>query len=110
MDHHFTIKDLGSAKYFLGVELARTPKGITLCQRKYISDILKDACLLDCKPAATPLPHGLHLRKNDGTPLEHPDRYKRLIGRLLYLSMMRPDVTYAVQQLSQFVTSLFSHH
>jgi hypothetical protein len=49
LDQRFSIKDLGKAKFFLGMELARTNKGILLNQRKYATDILKDAKILDAK-------------------------------------------------------------
>ncbi|KAK6117908.1 hypothetical protein DH2020_048345 [Rehmannia glutinosa] len=110
LDRLFTIKDLGYAKYFLGIELARGDKGLFLNQRKYVLDIVQDAGMLDCKPASTPLPPGLKLVAQQGDPLPTPDKYRRLIGRLLYLNMTRPDLTYVVQQLSQFVNSPHSSH
>ncbi|XP_071712679.1 secreted RxLR effector protein 161-like [Rutidosis leptorrhynchoides] len=42
---------------------------------------------------------------NKGTPLKSVESYRRLIGRLLYLSMTRPDISYSVQHLSQFVSA-----
>lgn len=110
LDDKFTIKDLHLAKFFLGVEITRDPKGTSLCQRKYILDILADVGMQGCKPAPTPLPHGVSLFAEDGVLLDTPDQFRRLIGRLLYLSMTRPDVTYAVQQLSQFVQAPRSSH
>lgn len=110
LDRKFTIKDLHLAKFFLGMEITRTSKGTFLCQRKYILDILADTVMLGCKPAPTPLPHGVSLSVSDGDPLAAPDKFRRLLGRLLYLSMTRPDATYAVQQLSQFVQAPRSLH
>ncbi|KAK6131551.1 hypothetical protein DH2020_034721 [Rehmannia glutinosa] len=110
LDRLFTIKDLGYAKYFLGIELVRGTAGLYLNQRKYVLDILQDAHMLECKPASTPLPPGLKLMATSGTPLLDPDRYRRLVGRLLYLNMTRPDITYSVQHLSQFVTSPTTAH
>lgn len=52
----FTIKDMGLARYFLGLEISSTPRGLMLNQRKYIHDLLIDANLLDCKAPAFPLP------------------------------------------------------
>ena len=57
----FTIKDLGLAHYFLGIELARSSQGTFLNKRKYISDILKDVSLTSVKPTSFPLPKGLDL-------------------------------------------------
>jgi len=99
----FTIKDLGLARYFLGVEIARSSQGTLLNQRKYVLDILTDVGLIGAKPARFPLPKGLHLSTDVGNILRQPDSYRRLVGRLLYLTLTRPDISYAVQHLSQFL-------
>ncbi|KAK4411628.1 Retrovirus-related Pol polyprotein from transposon RE1 [Sesamum angolense] len=100
LDDLFTIKDLGHAKYFLGLELARSSHGTYVTQHKYLQDIVHDCHLQDAKAAATPLPPGLKLDTDSGALLESPDRYRRLIGRLLYLGFSRPDISFAVQQLN----------
>ncbi|GKA84809.1 hypothetical protein Tco_0806463 [Tanacetum coccineum] len=105
LDKKFTIKDLGLAKYFLGIELCCTSTGTHLNQRKYIVDFLYDIGLTAAKPATFPLPTELKLSLNKGTPLEDPSAYRKLVGRLLYLTMTRPDISYAVQHLSQFVSA-----
>ena len=51
----FDVKDLGSLKYFLGIEIARSHNGISLSQRKYTLDLLQDTCMLGCRPASTPM-------------------------------------------------------
>ncbi|KAL0431494.1 UNVERIFIED_CONTAM: Retrovirus-related Pol polyprotein from transposon RE2 [Sesamum radiatum] len=103
LDHLFTIKDLGPAKYFLGLQLARSSHGFLITQTKYLTDILQDANLMDAKPAATPLPPGFKFSQEEGSLLPSPDSYRRLVGRLLYLGFSRPDISFAVQQLSQFL-------
>ncbi|KAL0383331.1 UNVERIFIED_CONTAM: Retrovirus-related Pol polyprotein from transposon RE1 [Sesamum calycinum] len=60
LDTLFTIKDLGHAKYFLGLELARSAHGLLVTQQKYLTDILRDVHMLDSRPAPTPLPPGLN--------------------------------------------------
>ncbi|GJZ49066.1 RNA-directed DNA polymerase [Tanacetum coccineum] len=101
----FTIKDLGLAKYFLGIELCRTPAGTYLNQRKYIMDLLTHTGLTTAKLNEFPLPTHLKLSLTKGNPLKDHGSYRRLVGRLLYLTITRPDISYAVQHLSQFVSS-----
>jgi len=99
----FTIKDLGLARYFLGIEIARSPKGTFLNQQKYILNILHDKGLTGAKPALFPLPKYLNLSLDTGDILPDPSSYRRLVGRLLYLTLTRPDLSYSVQHLSQFL-------
>ncbi|KAL6328953.1 hypothetical protein AAG906_007243 [Vitis piasezkii] len=111
LDAKFTIKDLGPLKYFLGLEVARSKTGISLCQQKYILDILEDTGLTGSKPAAFPMESTLKLSANDTNFYEDPSGYRRLIGRLLYLTLTRPDLAYSVQVLSQFLAKpAVSHH
>ena len=83
------------AHYFLGIEIARSPTGTFLNQRKYILDILTDAALT-AKPAKFPLPQGLKLSTEVGDLLPHPEAFRRIVGRLLYLTLTRPDISYVV--------------
>ncbi|KAK6160650.1 hypothetical protein DH2020_004031 [Rehmannia glutinosa] len=99
----FTIKDLGSAKYFLGLEILRTPQGNHLCQRKYVMDLLQEVGLLGCKPTSTPFPQGYNISAQQGEMYPDAGQYRRLVGKLLYLNLSRPDISFGVQQLSQFV-------
>jgi hypothetical protein len=103
LDHKFSIKDLGCLKYFLGFEVARSKTGISLCQRKYTLDLLESTGLLATKPCPTPMQPQLQLHKTSGTPISDPTAYRRLIGRLLYLTHSRPEISYAVSKLSQFL-------
>ena len=105
----FSIKDLGYAKYFLGLEIARSPKGMFLHQRKYVLDILTDVGLLHAKTASTPMQRG-HKFSTNSPLMGEPDLYRRLIGRLLYVTMTRPDITFVIQQLSQHVSAPREDH
>lgn len=100
----FTIKDLGVARFFLGMEIYRTEEGTFLSQKKYILDILASAHMQEAKEAKFPLPTELKLSSESGQRLEDEEQYQRLVGRLLYLGLTRADISYDVQHLSQFVS------
>ncbi|KAL0416521.1 UNVERIFIED_CONTAM: Retrovirus-related Pol polyprotein from transposon RE2 [Sesamum latifolium] len=100
----FTIKDLGDARYFLGLEIARNSDGMYVAQTKYVQDIVRDTGMMNAKCTSTPFPLGLKLSENCGALLPNPEQYRRLVGRLLYLGFTRSDISYSVQQLSQFLT------
>lgn len=104
----FKIKDLGTLKYFLRMEVVRTKDGISASQRKYVLDLLKETGMLGCKPADTPMDPNtkLGLGEND-TPVDK-GRYQRLIGKLIYLSHTRTDIGFSVSVVSQFMNNPIS--
>ena len=106
----FYMKDLGVLKYFLGIEVARNSEGIYLSQRKYVLDILTETGLLGSKPATFPLEQHQQLGLANGPLLSHPEQYRRLIGKLIYLGVTRPDLSYSVHVLSQFMQTPREEH
>lgn len=81
-----------------------------MCQRKYALDIITETGLLGVKPATFPLEQHHQLARADGETLQNPTRYRRLIGKLIYLGVTRPDLSYAIHILSQFMNSPKSEH
>jgi hypothetical protein len=101
----FLMSDLGPLRYFLGIEIASTPEGFFLSQEKYIQDLRDRASLTDHRTAETFMELNVHLVATDGEPLEDPTRYRHIVESLVYLGVTRPDISYSVHILSQFVSA-----
>ncbi|XP_070034247.1 uncharacterized mitochondrial protein AtMg00810-like [Nicotiana tomentosiformis] len=106
----FKIKDLGELRYFLGMEFSRSKRGILMNQRKYSVELIEELGLSTSKPAFTPLEYKQKYtlkELDDIAGLEGDEqlkgKYQRLIGKLLYLTLTRPNISFAIQTLSQFM-------
>ncbi|XP_049406144.1 uncharacterized mitochondrial protein AtMg00810-like [Solanum stenotomum] len=106
------MKDLGNLKYFLGIEIMRSKIGILLNQRKYALELISDIGLSGAKLVSTPLEANVKLTTVEYDELtgttndslyKDVTAYQRIIGRLLYLTITRPDISFAVQVFSQFM-------
>ncbi|XP_059294466.1 uncharacterized mitochondrial protein AtMg00810-like [Lycium ferocissimum] len=119
LHRHFKMKDLGDLKSFLGIEVLRSKSGILLTQRKYALELISDSGLGGAKVASTPLEQNVKLTtvdhdeytgKLDDPPLKDITGYLRLVGSLLYLTITRPDISFTVQMLSQFMQQPKASH
>lgn len=108
--HEFEMKDLGPLKYFLGIEVLRSTKGMVLTQRKYTLDLLKETGMLACSPVSTPMIENVKLGIFPDQVPTDKGRYQRLVGRLMYLAHTRPDLAYALSIVSQFLHSPSQEH
>ena len=87
------IKDLGNLRYFLGMEVARNRSGIFVSQHKYVIDLLKETGMLGCKPIDTLVDPSVKLDLHSGGAPVEKGRYQCLVGKLIYLSHTRLDIT-----------------
>jgi hypothetical protein len=103
----FTLKDLGSLHYFLGIEVHHTSIGIHLSQAKYTADILNCAGMVSCKGVTTLLPSKSKLLVQDGEPLcpEDATMYRSMVRALQYLTLTWSDISFSVNKICQFLHS-----
>ena len=94
---------MGTLKYFLGMEFARSKEGIFVNQRKYVLDLLGEIGQLGCKLAETPIEPNIKLLPSKDDEKKYKEQYQRLVGRLIYLSHTRPDIAFAISMVSQFM-------
>ena len=99
LQQEFAMTDLGKLHYFLGVSAQRSSTGLFLSQAKYAAEILAKANMSSCNPCQTPLEVHSKLSSQDGPPVANPTLYRSLAGALQYLTLTRPDIAHAVQQV-----------
>jgi hypothetical protein len=99
------LKILGELHYFLGIEVNKVQHGILLTQGKYAAELLGKAQMGNCKSVATPLSRAEKLLVEEGTPLgpEDSTRYQSIMGALQYLTLAHPDISYAINNVCQFL-------
>lgn len=127
MGRLFSLKNLGEVSHFLGIDFTWTTSGLHLCQQKYITDLLVKTKMIKAKPCATPMATNVQLVKrrkvddsssspdtsisdDDNTTndanfafLDDPMQFRSTLGALQYICYTRPDITFAVNRLSQFM-------
>jgi hypothetical protein len=106
----FEMKDLGELRYFLGIEVIKSPKGIWLLQRQYALNKLSKYGMTGCKPISIPLEQNVKLSANEGDIVEDTTMYKCIVGSLIYMTITRPDLSYAVRVVSQFMQTPRTPH
>uniref|UniRef100_A0A1S4BPR5 Uncharacterized mitochondrial protein AtMg00810-like n=1 Tax=Nicotiana tabacum TaxID=4097 RepID=A0A1S4BPR5_TOBAC len=104
LDQQFKIKDLGTIHYFLGLEVTKCPQGYIISQQNFTHDLLAEFNCQNFSPVVTPLlDASVKLYVDMNAPLTDPSSYRRIIGKLNFLQHTRPDISFCVQHLSQFL-------
>ncbi|XP_025636079.1 uncharacterized mitochondrial protein AtMg00810-like [Arachis hypogaea] len=106
----FTLKDLGEMSFSLGIEAERTVTGsLVLKQTKYIRDLLKRVDMVSAKAIPTPMISNLKLTTS-GAVFDEPSLYRSIVGGLQYATITRPDIAFAVNEVSQFLHTPLEQH
>ncbi|XP_022007623.1 uncharacterized mitochondrial protein AtMg00810-like [Helianthus annuus] len=110
MKNEFEMTDLGILHYFLGMEVNYDNGNISLTQHKYAKNLLKKFNMEGCHEISTPMEYGLQLSKNDPSEEINQNLYRSLVGSLIYLTNTRPDITFSVNKISQFMERPKQNH
>lgn len=92
------------------MEIHRTSENIYLSQTRYVVDLFKKCNMESCKPSPTPLASATHLSSTDGDPLPYATIYRSMVGGLQYLTLSRPDIAFAINQVCQFMHNPRTSH
>jgi len=96
------MKDLGDLHYFLDIKVIQSPKGIWLLQRQYALNKFSEYGMTSCKPISIPLEQNVKLSANERDLVEDTTMYKHIVGSLIYMTITRLDLSYAIEVVSQF--------
>ena len=99
----FAIKDLGPLHFFLGIEVVPVPNGLFLTQHRYIMDLLSLTKMAYAKPISFPMSSAHAVSAFHGDSLPDPIEYRSTVGTLQYLSLTRPDISFAINKVCQFM-------
>jgi hypothetical protein len=104
------LKNLGDLNYFLGIQVTNENGCLHLSQRRYLHSLLEKTHMATAKPIHTSMVTGQQLSRYTGTKLSDPHLYRSTVGALQYATVTRPDLTFAVNKASQFMSEPTDAH
>ena len=110
LNSHFSLKEFGEVNLFLGIEVLKTDCGLHLCQSSYIKDLLKKVNMETAKGCPTPMVSNCDLSKAIGDPVPDQRIYRSTVGALQYAAITRPDISFAVNKVSQYMSAPLDTH
>ncbi|RDX88499.1 hypothetical protein CR513_29897, partial [Mucuna pruriens] len=104
MMQDFDMTDLGKMRFFLGIEVLQKPGGIFVCQQKYANDVLKKFAMSESKPVKSPIVPGSKINRDVDGVIVDDTYFKQIVGSLMYLIVIRPDVMFSVSLISRYMS------
>eukprot|EP00253_Pinus_taeda_P032852 PITA_32852 len=103
MKEEFEVTDMGLLRYLLGIEVDKNENGIFISQAKCVNEVLEIFNMHDSEATITPIVMGLKLSKEDSNKDFDHSLYKSIVGSLMYLTAIRPDIMHDVSLISRFM-------
>jgi histone deacetylase 1/2 len=111
LNSEFSLKDLGKLDYFLGIEVHHSSFGsLLLTQTKYIRDLLTKANMANANSMASPMASSTKLTKFGSNYVSDPNFFRSIVGGLQYVTITRPEISYSVNKVCQFLSSPLEEH
>ncbi|KAK8921022.1 hypothetical protein KSP39_PZI020059 [Platanthera zijinensis] len=106
MKNHYEMTDLGTLKFFLGLQVKQMTGSIFLSQEAYVKALLTKYQMENSNPVITPMTTTEKLyAKTEEEEATDKEKYRSLVGSLIYLTNTRPDIENAVNILARFVSN-----
>ncbi|XP_019429911.1 PREDICTED: uncharacterized protein LOC109337400 [Lupinus angustifolius] len=107
----FALKKLGKLDYFLGIKIKHLTDGsLLMSQSKYVRDILDRENVGIAKPVTAPMTSSCRLTKEGNDFYADPTFYRSIVGALQYATITRPDITYSINKVCQFLSQPLNSH
>lgn len=103
LHNNFVVRDLGKLSFFLGIEAHWKSTRLHLQQGKYVGDLLKHVQMDSCSSVSTPASPSTKLSSTEGSQFNDSTLHRSVVGALQYLTFTRPDITFAINKVSQFM-------
>ncbi|GJU72736.1 putative ribonuclease H-like domain-containing protein [Tanacetum coccineum] len=110
MHKKFQMSFMGELAFFLGLQVTQKDDGIFISQDKYVDEILKKFGFSTVKTSSTPMETSKPLINDENAKSVDVHLYRSMIGSLMYLTSLRPDIMFVVCACARFqVTHKVSH-
>jgi hypothetical protein len=111
MENEFQMSMMGELTFFLGIQVKQMKEYIFIHQAKYTKDLMKKFNMAELKPMSTPMSTAAVLDPDESSEVIDQREYMSMIASLLYLTVTRPDIQFAVCLCARFQASpCYSHH
>ncbi|XP_019228663.1 PREDICTED: uncharacterized protein LOC109209783 [Nicotiana attenuata] len=100
--NEFEMNMMGELNFFLGLQIKQTPTGTMIHQKKYIKELLKKFNMDSSKSIDTPIAIATNLNLDEEGKIVEQNLYRGMIGSLLYLTAIRPDIVFSVRLCARF--------